>query len=131
MVSCLSDPARQNRILPIGGSGQALTPRAMGEHLFSLLGRQPTFRHVPLGLMRGIAGTLRAASHVVPSLAAKAEFARVGLYYATESMMVLDPETGRYDRDATPSTGQDTLFDYYKAVITGDAAVERGDHSVF
>ena len=76
-------------------------------------------------------GGLGAASRVLPPLVAKAEFARIGLYYATESMLALDPETGRYDRALTPSTGSDTLFDYYADVINGKATVERGDHSVF
>ncbi|WP_299550510.1 NAD(P)H-binding protein [uncultured Tateyamaria sp.] len=131
LASCLSNPALKNRILPIGGPGPALTPRTQGEHLFSLLGCPAKFKHVPVGMMRGIAGMLNAASRVAPSLSAKAEFARIGLYYATESMLAIDPDTGRYDRDATPSTGQDTLFDYYSAVINGEATVERGDHSVF
>jgi divinyl chlorophyllide a 8-vinyl-reductase len=28
-------------------------------------------------------------------------------------MLVLDPQTGRYDAAATPSTGTETLFDHY------------------
>ena len=46
-------------------------------------------------------------------------------------MLVLDPETGRYDADATPSTGADTLFDHYRGVLSGAPAPERGDHAVF
>ena len=46
-------------------------------------------------------------------------------------MLVWNPDTGRYDADATPSTGADTLFDHYARVIAGEAAVERGAHSVF
>ena len=38
-------------------------------------------------------------------LADKAELARIGGYYTTESMLVLDPNTGRYDAAATPSSG--------------------------
>ena len=66
-----------------------------------------------------------------PSLAEKAELARIGRYYATESMLVLDPETGRYDAAATPSTGTETLFDFYRALVAGGAAPELGDHAVF
>ena len=65
------------------------------------------------------------------ALAAKAELARIGRYYATESMLVLDPATGRYDARATPSTGTDTLFDHYARLVRGEATVERGDHAVF
>ena len=61
----------------------------------------------------------------------KAELARIGRYYATESMLLLNPATGFYDADATPSFGSDTLFDHYARVIAGKASVELGDHSVF
>ncbi len=46
-------------------------------------------------------------------------------------MLVLDPQTGRYDADATPSTGSDTLFDHYARLFSGEAQDERGDHAVF
>jgi divinyl chlorophyllide a 8-vinyl-reductase len=46
-------------------------------------------------------------------------------------MLVLDPATGRYDADATPSTGRETLFDYYDALVRGTAGAERGEHAVF
>ena len=67
--------------------------------------------------------------HIAPSLAEKAELARIGRYYATESMLVLDPQTGRYDAAARrPSTGTQTLFDFYRSVLDGAAAApERGD----
>ena len=44
---------------------------------------------------------------------------------------VLDSATGNYDADATPSTGSQTPFDFYRRLIDGEAQVERGDHSVF
>jgi len=69
---------------------------------------------------------------VLPAAARKAELARIGRYYATESMLVLNPKTGRYDAAATPSTGTETLFDFYKRLMSGDGtAPERGDHAVF
>ena len=72
---------------------------------------------------------LRMVGLVSRKAAAKAELARIGRYYATESMLVWDGQ--RYDADATPSTGTETLFDYYADVIARDASVQRGDHSVF
>jgi len=131
LADCLEDEGRWNRILPIGGPGEAITPRQQGEHLFSLLGRAPVFRQVPVALLDTIGSVLGAAGHIVPALARKAELARIGRYYATESMLVLDPATGRYDAASTPSTGEDTLFDYYGALVRGEAAPERGDHAVF
>ena len=131
IAACLEDEGRWNRILPIGGPGEAITPRQQGEALFALLGRAPKFRAVPVALLDVIAGVLAALGRIVPRLADKAELARIGRYYATESMLVLDPATGRYDAAATPSTGSQTLFDYYRAVVAGEATPERGDHAVF
>ena len=131
LAGCLDDESRRNRVLPIGGPGDAITPRQQGERLFELLGRPPRFRQVPVAMLDAIIGVLSTAGHVIPALAAKAELARIGRYYATESMLVLDPSTGRYDAAATPSTGSQTLFDYYASLLNGTATLERGDHAVF
>ncbi len=131
LAACLYDTSRHNRVLPIGGPGPAITPRQQGEHLFALLGRPPRFRQVPVAMLDVIIGVLGAAGRVVPALAAKAELARIGRYYATESMLVLDTATGRYDAVATPSTGTETLFDFYAGLVSGAIAPERGDHAVF
>jgi divinyl chlorophyllide a 8-vinyl-reductase len=131
LADCLTDASRHNRVLPIGGPGEAITPRQQGEHLFALLGLQPRFKSVPVRLIDAIIAVLGTAGRVVPALADKAELARIGRYYATESMLVLDPATGRYDAAATPSTGSQTLFDFYADVVRGGAAPERGDHAVF
>ncbi|MGP1282783.1 MAG: NAD(P)H-binding protein [Parasphingopyxis sp.] len=131
LADCLDDDSRHNRILPIGGPGEAITPKDQAEHLFALLGREPRFTHVPVRLLDAIAGTLGAIGRIVPAAAEKAELARIGRYYATESMLVLNPETGLYDAAATPSTGSETLFDFYARLIAGDASVDRGDHAVF
>jgi divinyl chlorophyllide a 8-vinyl-reductase len=86
---------------------------------------------VPVSLLQAIAGGLAGLGRVIPGLSNKAELARIGLYYATESMLVLNPVTGGYDAEATPSTGSETLFDYYARLINGEATAERGDHAVF
>ncbi|MCJ2059581.1 NAD(P)H-binding protein [Methylobacterium sp. J-048] len=131
LADCIDAEDRRNRVLPIGGPGEAITPKAQGEHLFALLGREPRFRHVPVRLLDGIIAVLSTLGRWVPALAAKAELARIGRYYATESMLVLDPATGRYDARATPSTGTETLFAYYARVVRGETTAERGDHAVF
>jgi len=74
---------------------------------------------------------LGALGQMLPSLAEKAELARIGRYYATESMLVLDPATGRYDAAATPSAGSETLFDFYARLVEGKVSIDRGDHAVF
>ncbi len=131
LADCLDDERLQNRVLPIGGPGEAITPRQQGEMLFGLLERPPRFKQVPVALLDGIVTALAVGGKLVPALAAKAELARIGRYYATESMLVLNPATGRYDAEATPSTGQDSLSDHYAALLGGRVKVERGDHTVF
>jgi divinyl chlorophyllide a 8-vinyl-reductase len=61
----------------------------------------------------------------------KAEFARIGRYYATQSMLLLNPQTGLYDADATPSFGRETLFDHYARLIRDGTRDDRGEHAVF
>jgi divinyl chlorophyllide a 8-vinyl-reductase len=131
LVSCLHDPNLMNRVLPIGGPGPAITPLQQGQHLFTLLGREPRFRRLPLALMDGIVGVLGLAGRLVPGLAAKAELARIGRYYASESMLLWDPARQCYDADATPSTGTQTLFDHYAELLAGGAQNELGQHRVF
>ncbi len=131
IADCLDDPGRWNAVLPIGGPGPALTPRQQGEALFAAAGRAPRFRTVPLGLLDAIVGVLSVAGRVVPALAVKAELARIGRYYASESMLVWDAATGRYDAAATPATGSATLAEHYAAMLRGEVGDDRGEHAVF
>ncbi|MEM6303332.1 MAG: NAD(P)H-binding protein [Pseudomonadota bacterium] len=131
LISCLDTPARQNAVLPIGGPGPALTPRDMAETLFELTGQPPRTRSLPPGLLRSISGLLGVGGRLIPALDRKAELARIGHYYATESMLVWDESAQRYDADATPETGSDRLVDYYAALLSGKARLDRREHAVF
>ncbi|MEX0337808.1 MAG: NAD(P)H-binding protein [Arenibacterium sp.] len=131
LADCLHDAERLNRILPIGGPGPAITPLEQGQKLFELTGQTPKFRHVPIGLMDGIIAILGLLGRVSTRMRDKVELARIGRYYATESMLFYDVEHDRYDAAATPSTGQDTLFRYYEDVLAGRETVSLGDHAVF
>ncbi|MEO1028797.1 MAG: NAD(P)H-binding protein, partial [Pseudomonadota bacterium] len=86
MADCLVDPAKQNQILPIGGPGPAITPLEQGAMLFDLLGEEPHYSRVPVSMMSVIIGILGALGLVIPPLKEKAELAKIGRYYATESM---------------------------------------------
>ncbi len=131
LAACLDDPARQQRILPIGGPHPALTPRQQGALLCTLAGQPVRYTHVPVALLDGIIAVLGTLGRVIPPLADKAELARIGRYYATESMLVWDQAAGRYDANATPATGTDTLADHYARLLRGEVADDRGDHAVF
>jgi divinyl chlorophyllide a 8-vinyl-reductase len=131
LAGCLENTNRHNRILPIGGPGPAITPIEQGEYLFKLLKKTPRFKSVPLGLLDGIASVLGLFGKVIPFLADKAELAKIGRYYASESMLVWDVNAQRYDADLTPSHGTQTLFEAYDEWVKGETMPERGDHAVF
>ncbi len=131
IVGCLDDPARQNAILPIGGPGPAVTPQQQGAWLFELLGTPSKVRRVPFWFMDGLVAVLSLLGRFSHRVADKAEFARIGRYYATQSMLVWDDAAGAYDADATPSFGSDTLKDFYADVINKAETVDLGDHGIF
>jgi divinyl chlorophyllide a 8-vinyl-reductase len=131
IAQCLDDKNLHNQILPIGGPGPAITPKQQGAELFALLGRKPRYTHVPVAFLDVIIKCLSVASIVSPALARKAEFARIGRYYATESMLHFDPVLDVYDEAATPSTGFESLFQHYANIINSNGTVDLGKHSVF
>lgn len=131
LAGCLDDESRHNQILPIGGPGPAITPYQQGEHLFMLLGLKPRFKSVPVGFLDLIIGVLSWVGNIWPRAADKAELAKIGRYYATESMLVWDAASGRYDAEATPSHGTQTLFEAYAVWVKGEGVPVRGDHAVF
>jgi divinyl chlorophyllide a 8-vinyl-reductase len=131
LAACVSDPKLHNKVLPVGGPGEAITPLAQGEQLAALFGRQPRFRHVPVALLDAIVFVLGALGRFSPNLRSKAELARIGRYYATESMLLWDAQAQRYDAALTPSFGTETLFDHYARAARGEVADDRGEHAVF
>jgi divinyl chlorophyllide a 8-vinyl-reductase len=131
IAACLDEQGRYNQILPVGGPGPAITPRQQGEYLFQLLGKEPRFKSVPVGFLDLIIGVLNVLGKLIPAAADKAELARIGRYYATESMLVWDAASNQYDAARTPSHGTQTLFEAYDLWANGQAAPDRGEHAVF
>ena len=129
LTLCLTDADKQNRILPIGGPGPAITPLDQGRMLADALGVPLKIRRVNPAILTRIAGALDLAGRIVPRLRDKAALARIGHYYATESMLVWDGHA--YDVDATPEFGTDTLAAHYAAAARGDITDDRGAHTVF
>lgn len=132
LVDCIDDRTRDNTIQPIGGPGNAITPREQGELLFRLAGKPARFRSVPVGMFSVAASILTPLGFVVPPLAAKAELARIGRYYATESMLLWDSKAERYDAVATPSFGETTLESHYRRLLQdGLDGYEAGEQKLF
>ena len=131
IVCCLSDERMQTRILPIGGPGPAITPLDQAHRLFEILGHEPRIGRVPIALMDGLVRLFGILGHVSETMRDKAEFARTGRYYATEAMLLWNETTGRYEADATPEFGSDTLWDHYADLVAGRASTELGAHAMF
>ena len=112
-------------MLPIGGPGAAIAPREQGELLFELTGRKPRFRQVPVAVFDAGLALLAPLAKLSPRFAAKAELARIGRYYATESMLLWDKRKGEYDADATPGYSDETLRDFYVRVLEEGLAANR------
>ena len=114
---CAEDPARRGAILQIGGPGPAISLREQGELLFEMAGRPAHFKSISPKLFTYAEQVLRLGAGVSDWFAEKAEYARIARYYATESMLVIDPATGKYSADLTPEYGSDTLRDHYARLL--------------
>ncbi len=131
LALCITDKQLHNKVLPVGGPGPAMTPLQQAEALFTALDQPPRLRRVPVAMLDVIVRLLDWAGTVSPRLREKAELARIGRYYATESMLVWDEAAGGYDAGATPSFGSETLQDFYSRLAAGEAEPDRGAHRVF
>ncbi len=117
VAGCVTQKGRRNRVLPIGGPGPAISPREQGEMLFALTGQRPRYRSISPALFRAASMVLSLGAPISDWFAEKAEYARIAHYYATESMLVFDPETGAYSEDTTPEFGGETLRDHYRKLL--------------
>ncbi|TCO77750.1 NAD(P)H-binding protein [Chromatocurvus halotolerans] len=132
LANCLQDDGAHNAILPVGGPGPAITPLQQGEMLFRIYEKAPRYTHVPVQLFSVVGAVLWPFAKLSSAAADKAEFARIGRFYATESMLSIDPETGRHSAEATPSFGGDTLEAFYQRTRhQGLAGQELGEHALF
>jgi divinyl chlorophyllide a 8-vinyl-reductase len=123
---CFWDPAKQNATLPIGGPGKALTFKEQGTLLHEVIGKEPNLISVPTALFDVINGFLDFLAGIFPQqLSDVAEYGKIGKYYATECMLVLDKETGEYREDLTPSYGRTSLKDFLtEAMQEGSTLME-------
>lgn len=132
IADCVSKQDKVNKVLPIGGPGDALTALDQANMLFKLAGRSPNYFPVPVALMDGIIGIFDFLAGLFPGLKDSAEFAKIGKYYATESMLVWDPDSQKYIAEKTPSYGNDTLEEFFRTSLTeGLKGQELGDAAVF
>ncbi|CAK9145522.1 unnamed protein product [Ilex paraguariensis] len=132
IADCVLGEDKINQVLPIGGPGKALTPLEQGEILFRIVGKEPKFIKVPIEIMDFAIGVLDFLVKIFPAMEDAAEFGKIGRYYAAESMLVLDAETGEYSSEKTPSYGNDRLEEFFERVLReGMAGQELGEQTIF
>ncbi len=119
IAGCIGNPDALGRILPIGGPGPAISLREQGELLFRVADKPPRFRSVSPRIFDWAKRILALGAPFSGWFAEKAEYARIARYYATESMLVLDPATGEYSADLTPEYGSETLESHYRRLLEG------------
>lgn len=117
IAGCIDNPEALGRILPVGGPGPAISLKEQGEILFRAAGKPPRFKSVSPGIFTIAERILALGAPFSGWFAEKAEYARIARYYATESMLVLDPETGAYSAELTPEYGTETLESHYRRLL--------------
>ena len=132
MVSKLASPPSGTAVLPIGGPGPALTPQDQGRLLCETLGQPFRTTSLPPEMFDWIRWLISPLALVSQSVRDRMEFLRIAKFYATESMLCWDADAERYDAEATPEFGDDTLQAFYAGLASGEIALpERGEHSLF
>jgi divinyl chlorophyllide a 8-vinyl-reductase len=119
IAACIGNPEALGKVLPVGGPGPAISLREQGELLCRLAGKEPRFRSVSPAMFTLAEKVLALGAGVSGWFAEKAEYARIARYYATESMLVLDPDTGEYSAELTPEFGSETLESHYRRLLAG------------
>ena len=116
ILSCIRDKNKWKKILPIGGPNQSLTPKNVGEMLFEIFEVTPKYRSFPTKILDVIGLFFLIGSPFSNWAKNKSELIKIAKYYATESMLVWDDDKMYYDALKTPSTGNDTLEQYFYAI---------------
>ena len=124
ILSCIKDKTKWRKILPIGGPKQSITPKDIGKILFEIFEVSPKYKSFPTKLLDAIRLLLLIISPFSNWAKNKSELIKIAKYYATESMLIWDEKKACYDANMTPSTGKDTLRDYFYSIKNLDLQLE-------
>ena len=124
ILSCIKDKTKWRKILPIGGPKQSITPKDIGKILFEIFEVSPKYKSFPTKLLDAIRLLLLIISPFSNWAKNKSELIKIAKYYATESMLIWDEKKECYDANMTPSTGKDTLRDYFYSIKNLDLQLE-------
>ncbi len=124
ILSCIKDKTKWQKILPIGGPKQSITPKDIGKILFEIFEVSPKYKSFPTKILDAIRLLLLIISPFSNWAKNKSELIKIAKYYATESMLIWDEKKECYDANMTPSTGKDTLRDYFYSIKNLDLQLE-------
>ena len=124
ILSCIKDKNKWRKILPIGGPKQSITPKDIGKILFEIFEVSPKYKSFPTKILDAIRLLLLIISPFSNWAKNKSELIKIAKYYATESMLIWDEKKKCYDANMTPSTGKDTLRDYFYSIKNLDLKLE-------
>ena len=124
ILSCIKDKTKWRKILPIGGPKQSIPPKDIGKILFEIFEVSPKYKSFPTKLLDAIRLLLLIISPFSNWAKNKSELIKIAKYYATESMLIWDEKKECYDANMTPSTGKDTLRDYFYSIKNLDLKLE-------
>ena len=124
ILSCIKDKTKWRKILPIGGPKQSITPKDIGKILFEIFEMSPKYKSFPTKILDAIRLLLLIISPFSNWAKNKSELIKIAKYYATESMLIWDEKKECYDANMTPSTGKDTLRDYFYSIKNLDLQLE-------
>ena len=124
ILSCIKDKTKWRKILPIGGPKQSITPKDIGKILFEIFEVSPKYKSFPTKILDAIRLLLLIISPFSNWAKNKSELIKIAKYYATESMLIWDEKKDCYDANMTPSTGKDTLRDYFYSIKNLDLKLE-------
>ena len=125
ILSCIKDKTKWRKILPIGGPKQSITPKDIGKILFEIFEVSPKYKSFPTKILDAIRLLLLIISPFSNWAKNKSELIKIAKYYATESMLIWDEKKKCYDANMTPSTGKDTLRDYFYSIKNLDLKLEN------
>ncbi len=132
MVLKLTDASEGTHVYPIGGPGPALTPQEQGRLLCEALGKPFRTTSLPPEMFDWLRWLIAPLAWFSSGMKDRAEFLRIAKFYATESMLVWDESSQRYDARNTPEFGTDTLSEFYAKVFSGELPLpDRGEQRLF
>mmetsp|Transcript_19617 Transcript_19617/g.27219 ORF Transcript_19617/g.27219 Transcript_19617/m.27219 type:complete len:274 (+) Transcript_19617:24-845(+) len=125
MMDCITDKARENQILNIGGVAEhgGITQKQQAQWLFEITNQPEKYMYVPVGIFDVMIDGMQWLANISESnvLEDVAELARIGKYYAVQDMLTTDPKE---------QFGTDTLKDHYRKCVKEGQAEDDSVESV-